>query len=67
MRALGQSVELGYKDYNNMVNDNDLRSLRKDKKYLSLLAQVNDRQPLRHHRLYVSKLHILIPPTIRSP
>ena len=46
LAALGQSVELGYKDYNNMVNDNDLVSLRKDKKYLSLLAQVSDRQPL---------------------
>ncbi|MBR0390681.1 MAG: transglutaminase domain-containing protein [Prevotella sp.] len=44
--ALGQSVELGYKDYNNMVNDNDLVSLRKDKKYLALQAQVKDRQPL---------------------
>ena len=46
LAALEQSVLLGYKDYNNMVNDNDLVSLRKDKKYLSLLAQVNDRQPL---------------------
>ena len=46
LAALELSVLLGYKDYNNMVNDNDLRSLRKDKKYLSLLAQVNDRQPL---------------------
>ncbi len=46
LSALEQSVMLGYKDYNNMVNDNDLRSLRKDKKYLSLLAQVNERQPL---------------------
>ena len=46
LAALEQSVLLGYKDYNNMMNDNDLRSLRKDKKYLSLLAQVNDRQPL---------------------
>lgn len=46
LAALEQSVLLGYKDYNNMVNDNDLRSLRKDKRYLSLLAQVNDRQPL---------------------
>jgi len=44
--ALEQSVQLGYKDYNNMVNDNDLVSLRKDKKYQALLAQVNDRQPL---------------------
>ncbi len=44
--ALEQSVLLGYKDYNNMVNDNDLVSLRKDKKYQALLAQVNERQPL---------------------
>ena len=46
LAALEQSVLLGYKDYNNMVNDNDLVSLRKDKKYQALLAQVNDRQPL---------------------
>ena len=46
LAALGQSVELDYKDYNNMVNDNDLVSLRKDKKYQALLAQVKDRQPL---------------------
>ena len=46
LAALGQSVELGYKDYNNMVNDNDLVSLRKDKKYQALQAQVKDRQPL---------------------
>ena len=44
--TLEQSVDDGYKDYNNMVNDNDLRSLRKDKKYQSLLVQVRDRQPL---------------------
>ena len=29
-----------------MVNDNDLVSLRKDKKYQALLAQVRDRQPI---------------------
>ena len=46
LTALEQSVLLGYNDYNNMVNDNDLRSLRNDKKYQALLAQVNDRQPL---------------------
>ena len=46
LAALEQSVLLGYKDYNNMVNDNDLVSLRKDKKYQALLAQVNDRQPI---------------------
>ena len=44
--ALDQSVLLGYKDYNYMKNDNDLQSLRKEKKYLSLLDQVKDRQPL---------------------
>ena len=46
LAALEQSVLLGYKDYNNMVNDNDLISLRKDKKYQALLAQVKDHQPL---------------------
>ena len=44
--ALEQSVLLGYKDYNYMKSDNDLQSLRKEKKYLSLLDQVKDRQPL---------------------
>ena len=34
--ALEQSVLLGYKDYNYMKNDNDLQSLRKEKKYLWL-------------------------------
>ena len=46
LAALEQAVQLGYRDYNNMVNDNDLISLRKDKKYQALLAQVEDRQPL---------------------
>ena len=46
LASLEQSVLLGYTDYNNMVNDNDLVSLRKDKKYQALLAQVKDRQPL---------------------
>ena len=46
LAALEQSVLLGYRDYNNIVNDNDLRSLRKDKKYQALLAQVKERQPL---------------------
>ena len=44
--ALEQSVLLGYKDFNYMKSDNDLQSLRKEKKYLSLLDQVKDRQPL---------------------
>ena len=46
LAALEQSVQLGYRDYNNMVNDIDLVSLRKDKKYQALLAEVRDRQPL---------------------
>ena len=46
MQALEQSVDLGYKDYKNMLNDNDLVSLRKDKKYQALLAEVKVRRPL---------------------
>ena len=43
---LEKSVDNGYKDYNNMLNDNDLKSLRKDKKYKELLEIVKGRQPL---------------------
>ena len=46
LEALGKSVDSGYKHYDNMLNDNDLASLRKDKKYQALLAMVKDRQPL---------------------
>jgi len=46
LEALAISVDSGYKRYDNMVNDNDLSSLRKDKRYLALLAVVKDRQPL---------------------
>ena len=46
LKALEQSVKLGYKDYNNMLNDNDLISLRKDKKFQELLAVVKSRKPL---------------------
>ena len=46
LMALGKSVDSGYKRYNNMLNDNDLASVRKDKKYQALLAEVKDRQPL---------------------
>ncbi len=46
LEALGKSVDSGYKHYDNMLNDNDLASLRKDKKYQALLAEVKDRQPL---------------------
>jgi hypothetical protein len=46
LQALGQSVANGYKDYNNMLNDNDLLSLRKDKRFQALLAEVKSRRPL---------------------
>ena len=46
LEALTQSVDCGYNQYNNMLNDNDLVSLRKDKRYLALLAQVKERSPL---------------------
>jgi hypothetical protein len=46
LETLGKSVDSGYKHYDNMLNDNDLVSLRKDKKYQALLAVVKDRQPL---------------------
>lgn len=45
--ALTESVNCGYNQYNNMLNDKDLVSLRKDKKYQALLAKVKDRSPLR--------------------
>ena len=44
--ALERSIDCGYNRYDNMLNDNDLISLRKDKKYQALLATVKDRQPL---------------------
>lgn len=46
LAALVRSIDCGYKRYDNMLNDNDLVSLRKDKKYQALLAEVKDRQPL---------------------
>ena len=46
LQTLEESVRNGYKDYNNMLNDNDLRSLRKDKTYQILLTEVKDRLPL---------------------
>ena len=46
LEALEGSVALGYNQYVNMLNDNDLASLRKDKKYQALLAQVKERRPL---------------------
>lgn len=44
--TLEHSVDCGYRDYHNMVNDNDLRSLRKDGKYQALLARVQERLPI---------------------
>ena len=46
LMTLEKSVDSGYKRYDNMLNDNDLVSLRKDKKYQALLAVVKDLQPL---------------------
>ena len=46
LAALEQSVNDGYKNYINMVNDNDLVSLRKEKKYQALLAVVEGRSTL---------------------
>ena len=46
LQALERSVDNGYKDYNNMLNDNDLKTLRKDKKYKALLDIVKGRQPI---------------------
>ncbi len=46
LAALSSSIDCGYNRYDNMLNDNDLISLRKDKKYQALLAVVKDRQPL---------------------
>ena len=45
LEALTKSVECGYKQYNNKLNDKDLVSLHKDKKYQALLAQVKERSP----------------------
>ena len=46
LQSLEESVRNGYKDYNNMLNDKDLLSLRKDKKFKALLAEVEGRRPL---------------------
>lgn len=44
--CLERSVNNGYKNYTNMSNDNDLISLRKEKKFKALLAIVAERAPL---------------------
>ena len=46
LQALEKAVDLGYNDYNNMLYDNDLVSLRKDKTYKFLLAEVKEKTPL---------------------
>ena len=46
LKALEQAVALGYNDYNNMLNDNDLASLRKEKMYQTLLTVVKEKTPL---------------------
>lgn len=46
MLALEQSVNNGYDMYDNMLNDKDLQSLHKEKKYPELLEKVRKRVPL---------------------
>ena len=46
LKALEQAVTLGYNDYNNMLYDKDLTSLRKDKTYQALLTAVKEKTPL---------------------
>lgn len=46
LKELEKSVDIGYKNYNNMRNDNDFASLRKDKKFQTLLEEVKSRRPL---------------------
>ncbi|MBR5326482.1 MAG: transglutaminase domain-containing protein [Prevotella sp.] len=46
LKALEQAVALGYNDYNNMLYDKDLTSLRKDKTYQALLTAVKEKTPL---------------------
>ena len=43
LRALEKAVALGYNNYSNMLNDNDLTTLRKDKTYQTLLATVKEK------------------------
>ena len=43
LKALEHAVALGYNNYNNMLNDKDLTSLRKDKTYQALLASVKEK------------------------
>ena len=40
VKALGNAVSLGYTDYEWMVRDNDLRSLREDRGFKSLLKRM---------------------------
>lgn len=46
MKTLTASVDNGYDNYSNMYWDNDLASLKKDKKFQALLAIVKERHPL---------------------
>lgn len=46
LETLTASVNNGYDNYGNMCWDNDLISLKKDKKFQALLAIVKERQPL---------------------
>lgn len=45
--ALERAINLGYTYYDNMLSDNDLVSLRNEKKYNELLKVVKERSPLK--------------------
>jgi len=70
LETLEQSVENGYYDYKNMLNDNDLISLRKDKKYKQLLEIVADRSPhavLKKSNAYKKQIEGTIPQFMYQP
>lgn len=64
METLSTAVDNGYRDYKIMVNDNDLVSLRKDKKYQALLNKVKERHPfqlLKNCNAYKAEEETVIP------
>lgn len=64
LETLTACVDNGYDNYSNMYWDNDLTSLKKDKKFKTLLAIVKERQPLeklRKSNAYKSEAEGVIP------
>ena len=39
LRALGRALALGYRDFRHMMQDRDLRALRRDKRFKGLIAE----------------------------